>query len=98
MAITTPPREPDSMPVAERHHPPAASEPLSRTVFAALAGAEGVEPTDLDFELYDYLDPEALDALYRHSSSGEDWSVTFAVRDYEVRAESSGRVAVYEIG
>ncbi|WP_435179284.1 HalOD1 output domain-containing protein [Halorussus sp. AFM4] len=107
MAIrTSTPLERESPPVAERRHPTGADDPLSRTVYGALADAEGVDPTDLDFELYRDVDVDALDALFRHASdrgspaagpgAREGWSFSFGVGDYRVAVESDGRVAVYE--
>lgn len=113
MAITTSnSREIESSPVAERRFSPADPGPASQTVYAALADAEGVEPSELDFELYRSLDVDALDDFVRHaasspssvgpkvssspSSADDSWSLSFAVAGYEVRVESSGRVAVYE--
>nr|WP_205410978.1 HalOD1 output domain-containing protein [Halorussus sp. JP-T4] len=94
----------ESPPVAERRHV-ATDDPLSRTVYRALADAEGVDPTDLDFELYRNVDVDALDALFRHASSRppssasdprDGWSFSFCVAGYQVAVESDGRVAVYE--
>lgn len=65
----------------------------------ALASAEGIDATDLDFELYRSVDAEAVDSLFEHSSStaeADRWSLSFTVREYEVTVESTGRVAVYE--
>ena len=83
-----------------------ADDPLSQTVYGALADAEGVDPTDLDFELYRSVDVDALDALYRHTSSRASvasdpdprggWTFSFEVDEYQVAVESDGRVAVYE--
>lgn len=90
-------RETESSPVAEQRFAAADPAPVSQTVYDALADAEGVEPSDLDFVLYRSLDVDALDDLVRHgSASPSSWSVTFDVAEYEVTVESTGRIAVYE--
>lgn len=94
---TTSERRTEPTPVAEQHHPETHSEPVSRTITKALASAEDVDTTDLDFELYRSLDVDAVDSLFEHSpSSAEHWSLSFTVREYEVTVEHTGRVTVYE--
>jgi len=61
-------------------------------VTAAIADAEGVEPSELDYQLYDYVDPEALELLA--SRSEDSWTLTFSVPDHEVTVTDDGRVLV----
>ena len=58
----------------------------SIAVVKAIAEAEGVEPEDLDFALYDVVDPDALDAL----STGAYCEITFRAGNYDVTV-TSGR-------
>jgi len=61
-------------------------------VTAAIADAEGVEPSELDYRLYDYVEPEALELL---ASRPEDsWTLTFSVPNHEVTVTDGGRVVV----
>jgi hypothetical protein len=61
-------------------------------VTAAIADAEGVEPSELDYQLYDYVDPEALELLA--SRSEDSWTLTFSVPDHEVTVTDEGQVLV----
>lgn len=49
------------------------TESLSLQVVEAVAESTGVEPTQLQPPLYDVINPEALDSLFRNG----DGSVTF---------------------
>lgn len=66
------------------------SSSLSEPVMEAIAAAENVEPGEVSTPLYDVIDPDALDALFRDTNG----SVTFTYRDYEVTVDDSGHVAV----
>jgi hypothetical protein len=71
--------------------PPRQHELPSQAVIEALADAEGVPPEALSVTLWDYVDPEALDAL----ADADACTVRFAVEDYEVTVETaSGSVSV----
>ena len=56
---------------------------ISRKITEALGKLTGNDPVDLDFVLYDYVDSEALDAIFQTDPSGpllvefpvEEWSV-----------------------
>lgn len=50
----------------------------------ALATVIGVDSTDLDSTLYDYVDPDALDALVRDQNS-ERVTVSFTIDRYRIR-------------
>ncbi|WP_435096475.1 HalOD1 output domain-containing protein [Halorubrum sp. N11] len=68
----------------------------SRAVVEAVAAAAGVEPADLSDEtgivLYDYVDPDALDALVAsHREAGLDVSMSLA--DYDVSVNATAVVA-----
>lgn len=73
------------------------SEPArpSTVVIEALAAATGRDPTTMP-PLYDYVDPDALDALLgsRTSDSEQSVAVSFPYDGATVRVDSSGRVEV----
>lgn len=69
-----------------------ADQPASLTVIEAFAALEGVEPTELDHTLFDYIDPQALDTL---AQSGPV-TVTFTVDRYTVHVTESGTIQITE--
>ncbi|WP_284012800.1 HalOD1 output domain-containing protein [Halobaculum litoreum] len=66
--------------------------PVSAVVAAAVAEAEGVPPHELGATLYDAVDPDALDALYRRE--GTAVSVSFTHLGYRVSVDRDGTVTV----
>jgi hypothetical protein len=71
--------------------------PIGSAVVEALAAVEGVDPKDLDVRLYDSIDGDALEVLYRTAvERGERLRVAFTIAEYEVVVESDGRVIVRE--
>lgn len=69
---------------------------VSTTIVLAVARASGTPPTDLP-PLYDYVDPEALDALVAHSTGRPDrtdLTITFSFSGYEVTVHEDGEVVV----
>jgi hypothetical protein len=65
-----------------------ARESLSHAVIEAVAAREGVDPAELPEALYDAVDTDALDSLFR----AEDGEVVFPYMGYEVRVTSAGVV------
>lgn len=63
---------------------------ISETVVVAVAEARGVDPTELDPRLYDFVDPDALDSLFR----SDEGSVAFTMAGCHVTVYGSGRVVV----
>jgi len=61
-------------------------------VTTAIADAEGVEPSELDYRLYDYVDPDAIEQLA--SGPQNSWTLTFSVPNHEVTVTDDGRVLV----
>jgi hypothetical protein len=61
----------------------------------ALADAVGVDPTELS-PLFDYVDPDALNALFDPSdrTSEEDTLLSFRVDTWNVFVRSDGRIRV----
>lgn len=64
----------------------------SRRIVSEIARYEGVDPVELDRQLYDAIDPGALDGLLQ--SGNEELEVTFAYLDYWITATGDGRVDV----
>lgn len=63
------------------------NEPPSIAVASALATARGEPVTGSDLRLYDYVDPDALDALFADRAEGgsrADGQVRFQVEDLTV--------------
>lgn len=63
-----------------------------RKIVAAVAAAEGVAPTELDYALQDHIDVEAIDALLDHP--GGTWTLSFDVPDHTVTVTNEGVVLV----
>lgn len=74
---------------------PDSEEPLSTVVVEALAAATDADATTVDFHLYDAIDFDAIDSLYRHAQqTGEAWKLEFDVDGRDVVARSDGHVTV----
>lgn len=69
---------------------------LSIAVVKAVAAASGRDPTDIE-PLYQYVDPDALDALFEQPDRGRapNGTISFPVEDYFVVVRSDGEVVVY---
>lgn len=63
---------------------------MSEAVIHAVANAKGVDPIHLEPRLYDVVDPDALDSLFRQGS-GE---VLFEYAGFEVRVDADGNVTL----
>ncbi|NHN60789.1 MULTISPECIES: HalOD1 output domain-containing protein [Halorussus] len=83
-------------PIHETFHDTAGDASLSETVIDAVAAAEGVDPTDADFELYEAVDLEALDALFERRSRDGRWRFEFTIDGLLVTVDGDGRIAVWE--
>lgn len=68
----------------------APERPPSTAVVAAVADREGVDETALSERLYDVVDPEALDDLFRDARG----RVAFEYLGYVVGVDHEGRVEV----
>lgn len=67
------------------------------TIVQALSEATGVPIEEMDAELNDFVDPDALDRLFAPRIDGEPRSggrVAFSMLDCTVRVFSDGRVVV----
>lgn len=66
---------------------------LAQTVVKAVADAHGMSPKELNRPLYDVVDPDALNALFR-GRSGSDGRVEFRYHGCDVRVDQCGSVTV----
>ncbi|WP_049889298.1 HalOD1 output domain-containing protein [Natronolimnohabitans innermongolicus] len=77
---------------------PDTGEPASVTVVTAVASLSGVGPLELE-PLYEAVDPDALDALVRHTHRVEDTGtheLWFSYEGYDVGVRSDGRVEIHD--
>lgn len=63
---------------------------LSYAVLSAIADREGVDPHNLTDQLYESLDPDALDSLFQAA----DGRVTFEFNGYIVTVDNEARVTL----
>lgn len=63
---------------------------LSGSVLREIAAREGTDPADLPVPLYEAIDPDALDSLFR----ADGGRVTFTYYRYTVTVESDGTVTL----
>ncbi|MFC7194034.1 HalOD1 output domain-containing protein [Halosimplex aquaticum] len=69
--------------------------PITQIVVETVATVEEVEPTDLSAQLYDSVDPEALDALYDSADDRDGpLAVSFGFDGYEVSIVDGDRITV----
>ncbi len=70
---------------------------LSTTLVMAAADARGVEPSDLQPQLYDIVDPDALDALFesiRANAHSSPVRLTFSEWGCRMTVDSEGLIEV----
>jgi len=65
---------------------------LSEAVIVAIAEKEGVDEQELDSPLFEVINPDALDSLFRNSGG----RVQFEYLDYQVTVNHNGVVDVAE--
>lgn len=72
---------------------------ISRTIVERIAEAEGIAPTELDTRLYDVIEPEALNELFRPQADGSatDGFVSFNFHGYTVTVHSDSSVEIDQI-
>lgn len=61
-------------------------------VVSALAAVDGVEPTNLDYDFSEYINPVALGNLY--ATEGEFWACSFVVPKHAVTVTHTGEVFI----
>jgi len=80
----------------KHQYQPTPSEPLSETIVYAVAETNGVDPLDLTERLYDCIDPDALDRLFKTGRHGSGGTVAFKMAGCRVTVEDGGAVVVTE--
>ena len=72
--------------------------PPSIAIVEAIAAIEDVTPTDVEFTLYEELDPESLDTLFDEQDDPEeaeaDVVAEFHIDKYTVQVTSDGQLTV----
>ncbi|MFC6905589.1 HalOD1 output domain-containing protein [Halalkalicoccus tibetensis] len=71
--------------------------PLSTTVVLAVSEAAGADPSE--FQLYTYVDPDSLDALFDPTTgAGRETYVEFVALEHRVTVYGSGEIEVQPVG
>lgn len=72
------------------------TDAVTVAVVETIAAIEGVDPVEVETRLDDHVDPDALDALYRHARANDraSWSFEFDVGGHAVTLESDGWISV----
>lgn len=77
------------------YHDPDGSATFSATVVHALADVMSADVTDVEFTLYDVIDPDALDRLFARSTDDAPPShLAFTVENYQVTVYSDGEIVI----
>jgi len=76
------------------YHDPDGSSTLSVAVVHALADVMGTDVSDVEFSLYEHIDPRALDRLFAGDRDGAPGHVAFGVEGYRVTVYSDGAIVV----
>lgn len=66
-------------------------ESVALRIIDAVADANGVDATELEYALHDYVDTDALRLLATH---GGTWSLSFETPDHHVTVTSEGLILV----
>lgn len=69
--------------------------PLLSEIVDAVANANGVDPTDLDYSLQEHVDTDAIRLLSRQKDSS--WSLSFELPDHVVTVTSDRAILVNEV-
>ena len=72
---------------------------MSETVIMAVAALTDSEPTELD-PLYDFVDPDAIDALFRHAATRDrrtNHRLSFLYHGYDVRIRCDGAIRIERV-
>jgi len=73
------------------------SAKLTTTLTHALSDVSGFDVTDTGFTLYDHVDPDALDQLFKPTEDGTirmNGLLTFTVWGHQVTVYSDGQIAI----
>lgn len=88
--------EPTTRTVAELA-PDVGPDAVSTAVVRAVADFRGIETVDLDACLYNIVETDALEQLFRYGDDGDSGvtgAVRFSMADCDVRVHSDGRITV----
>lgn len=83
--------------VYRAQHDPDGTARLSETIVHALAESMGVNVTDCDFSLYDSVDPDALNRLFRPREDGTprtDGMLSFIIQGHRVTVHADGEILI----
>lgn len=73
------------------------SASVTATLTHAISDVSGIDVTEVERALADYVDPRALDRLFSPVSDGSprlNGQLTFDMQGYQVRIEANGRVTI----
>lgn len=78
------------------YHDSESAAKLSTTVIHALADVMGTDVTDTSFQLYDNIDPDALDRIFSDTERSPSTAshLAFTVNNYQVTVYSSGEIVI----
>ncbi len=88
---------PDERGVHRVQHDLTGPQSLSTTVTVAVADVAGVEPSDIPEQLYDVIDPEALDKLFKPRDDGvarRGGRLSFSLYGHHVTIRGDGTITV----
>ncbi|WP_458209601.1 DUF7504 family protein [Haladaptatus sp. NG-SE-30] len=88
---------PDEHGVYRVQHDLSSPRSLSTTVTVAVADVAGVEPADIPEQLYDVIDPEALDKLFRPREDGarrRGGRLSFSLYGHHVTVRGNGQITI----
>ena len=73
---------------------PDEDEPLSSAIIEALSEAKGRDVTEDECVLYDSIDPDALDSMFRQDGDEDTIKVEFATHDAIVVLWGNGKITI----
>lgn len=103
-AATNPPRarqQPAPRQAYTVYHDFDGTATVTETVVHALSDVTGMDVTDADFALYDYVDPDSLDRIFAPMHDGTPRStgyLSFAVAGHQVTVYATGQVSIVPVG
>lgn len=83
------------------HHDFDGAATVTETVVHALSDVTGMDVTDADFALHDYVDPDSLNRLFASKPDGTprvNGHVSFTVMGYQTTVYATGQVAIVPVG
>lgn len=88
----------ESHPVVDTEYDHRKDRSPTKVITDALARAAGIDPMELP-SLYDYIDPDALEAILDRPDGTQDPDtiLCFRVEKWQVIAYGNGRISIYKI-